>query len=273
MQRVADQPPLVAHHQQQEHAEGEQADPGRGQAGQAELLLALAQLGQLLGHPLLLAVDERPEPTLQAVVGGVLVRLRLGRDVEGRVDEVVDGGAEVERRLAEVDQLGGHVAEHVDAEQPPVGAREQAGYLRDALLLRALSIVVCSVVNIFANSPIGYDARALQLGKMTRDAGLAHAQNLLQLRNRKLFLLEEQQQANRSYLDEGVRLLELARRAHWLFQQVHAQLCQCGREFLQRLDAPSLICVDDQVRRRRAATDCWRWPVRAQTYSSRRAAR
>jgi len=33
---------------------------------------------------------------------------------------------------------------------------------------------------------------------MTRDAGLAHAQNLLQLRDGKLFLLEEQQQAKTS---------------------------------------------------------------------------
>jgi hypothetical protein len=61
-----------------------------------------------------------------------------------------------------------------------------------------LSIVICPVVNIFPNPSVGYDTRALQLRKMTRDAGLAHAQNLLQLRDGKLFLLEEQQQAKTS---------------------------------------------------------------------------
>ena len=58
-------------------------------------------------------------------------------------------------------------------------ARQQAGYFRGTFSLRALSIVVCPIVNIFPDPAVRYDAGALQLCEMTRDAGLAHAQNLL----------------------------------------------------------------------------------------------
>src|ERR1039457_5154137 len=48
---------------------------------------------------------------------GDLVRLGQGRVVEHGVDEVVDGAAAAHHGLADVDELGGAGAEHVDAEQ------------------------------------------------------------------------------------------------------------------------------------------------------------
>ncbi len=51
------------------------------------------------------------------------------------------------------------------------------------------------IVNIFSRAAIFHHARALELREMTRDARLAHAENFLQLRHRKLLFLEEQEQA------------------------------------------------------------------------------
>src|SRR5580700_7649802 len=50
------------------------------------------------------------------------------------------------------------------------------------------------IVNIFSRAPIIHHAGPFQLREMTRNTGLAHAQNLLQFRNRKLFLLEQEKQ-------------------------------------------------------------------------------
>jgi hypothetical protein len=69
VQGLADQPPLVTHNQQQEHAKGGQADRGRGEAGQPQVMLTASQLGKLLGDLLLLAVGERPDLVLQRGVG------------------------------------------------------------------------------------------------------------------------------------------------------------------------------------------------------------
>ena len=60
----------------------------------------------------------------------------------------------------------------------------------------------CPVVNIFASAPIFYDPRAFQLREMARDTGLAHAENLLQLGDRKLLLLEKQKQSQTGRIGE-----------------------------------------------------------------------
>src|SRR5919197_583820 len=62
--------------------------------------------------------------SLQSVVGGVLVGLGEGGDVEGPVDEGVDGRAGADGGLAVVDQLGGDLADDVDPEQAMVVAPE-----------------------------------------------------------------------------------------------------------------------------------------------------
>src|SRR5690606_37315545 len=74
---------------------------------------------------------------LEAVVGRVLVGLAERRDVEGRVDEVVDGALLRGHHLAHVHELGGDVAQHVDAQEHAVGAAEHEldqalGRARDA---------------------------------------------------------------------------------------------------------------------------------------------
>jgi hypothetical protein len=64
VQGLADQPPLVANNQQQEHAKGGQADRGRGEAGQPQVMLTASQLGKFLGDLLLLTIGERPDLVL-----------------------------------------------------------------------------------------------------------------------------------------------------------------------------------------------------------------
>ena len=71
---------------------------------------------------------------------------------------------------------------------------KQTGNLRYALLLRLLPVVARAVINIFAYPSISHNTRAFELGEVTGDARLPHAQNLLQLCDRKLFLLQEKQQ-------------------------------------------------------------------------------
>jgi hypothetical protein len=53
---------------------------------------------------------------LKAIVGGVLVGLALGGDVIGQVNEVIDCCPEVQCGLSLMDELGGHVAEDVNAQ-------------------------------------------------------------------------------------------------------------------------------------------------------------
>src|SRR5215471_10873810 len=60
----------------------------------------------------------RLEPQLvEAVERGRLVALGQGRVVEHRVHEVVDGPPEGHHRLADVQELGGTLADDVDAEE------------------------------------------------------------------------------------------------------------------------------------------------------------
>jgi hypothetical protein len=54
VQGLADQPPLVANNQHQEHAKGGQADCGRSEAGLPQVMLTTSQPGKSLGHFLLL---------------------------------------------------------------------------------------------------------------------------------------------------------------------------------------------------------------------------
>ena len=61
-------------------------------------------------------------------------------------------------------------------------------------------MVVRGVVNIFPDPPIFHDAGAFQLGEMTGDARLAHAQNFLQLSHRKLFLPEKKEQTQAGWV-------------------------------------------------------------------------
>src|SRR6266511_1321382 len=60
--------------------------------------------------------------SLQSVVGGVLVGLAVGGEVEGPVDEGVDGLTGADGGLAVVDQLRGDLADDVDSEQATVGS-------------------------------------------------------------------------------------------------------------------------------------------------------
>src|SRR3569623_2354377 len=55
--------------------------------------------------------------TVEGVDGGDLVGLREGRVVEGVLDEVVDGAAEVEDGLSDMYELGGAFADDVCAEE------------------------------------------------------------------------------------------------------------------------------------------------------------
>src|SRR5688572_19522570 len=55
-------------------------------------------------------------PALEAVVRGVLVRLAQRRDVERRLDEVVDRVAVLQCRLTNVDRLRCALAKDVDTE-------------------------------------------------------------------------------------------------------------------------------------------------------------
>ena len=71
---------------------------------------------------------------------------------------------------------------------------QQPGYFRHAFSLRISSMMVCAVIDIFPNAPIGDDSGAFQLRQMTGDPRLAHTQNLLELCYRKLFLCEKKQQ-------------------------------------------------------------------------------
>ena len=64
MQRLANQPPLIPDNQQQEHTEREGPHPGRGEAGQPQVMLTASQLGKFPGDLLLLAVGERPDLVL-----------------------------------------------------------------------------------------------------------------------------------------------------------------------------------------------------------------
>src|SRR5271154_4297526 len=63
--------------------------------------------------------DWRGQP-LQEVIRAVLVRVADSRNVEGGMDEVVDGAAKVQHRLSQVDQLSRTLAEDVDANETPV---------------------------------------------------------------------------------------------------------------------------------------------------------
>ena len=53
----------------------------------------------------------------------------------------------------------------------------------------------CAVINILAGAPVFHHSSAFQLREMTGDAGLAHAENLLEFCDRQLLLLEEQKQS------------------------------------------------------------------------------
>src|SRR6266498_717370 len=57
---------------------------------------------------------------LQSVIGGVLVGLAVGGDVEGPVDEGVDGLAGADGGLAVVDQLRGELADNGNPEQATI---------------------------------------------------------------------------------------------------------------------------------------------------------
>ena len=70
------------------------------------------------------ALEAPASEPLEAVIGGVLVDLCAGRDVERRVDEAVDRLARVQDRLADMDELGGLLADDVDAQQAAVVAAE-----------------------------------------------------------------------------------------------------------------------------------------------------
>jgi len=58
-------------------------------------------------------------------------------------------------------------------------SRKQPGDFRHAFPLCAVPLMVRAVINIFSLASISNEARPFQLGKMTGDARLAHAQNLL----------------------------------------------------------------------------------------------
>jgi hypothetical protein len=62
--------------------------------------------------------------------------------------------------------------------------------------------VVCPVINVLPNTAIGDNARAFQLRQMAGNARLAHAENLLQLRNGKLFLLEKKNETHSSRISQ-----------------------------------------------------------------------
>src|SRR5690606_23107531 len=66
------------------------------------------------------SAGARSRQVLQGVVSGVLVELRSGRDVEGRVQEPVDRSLGMHDRLADVHQLGSVLADHMDPEETPV---------------------------------------------------------------------------------------------------------------------------------------------------------
>src|ERR1700730_10794310 len=51
------------------------------------------------------------------------------------------------------------------------------------------------IVNVFSGPPVRDDAGSFQLGEMSGDARLTHFEDLLQFSDRKLFLLEKQEQA------------------------------------------------------------------------------
>ena len=56
-------------------------------------------------------------PAPQGVVGGVLVALGKRGVVEDAVDKRLDGAAEGDDHVADVDELRGHLADEVDAQQ------------------------------------------------------------------------------------------------------------------------------------------------------------
>src|SRR6266508_2796952 len=73
-------------------------------------------------------------------------------------------------------------------------ARQESSNLRHAFTLCVLPMVVRAVINILSDAAIGYHPGPLQLSEMTRDARLAHPENLLQFSDRQFFLFEKQQQ-------------------------------------------------------------------------------
>jgi hypothetical protein len=73
-------------------------------------------------------------------------------------------------------------------------ARKESRDFRHTLTLGVLPIVVRAIINILSDTAISHHASPLQLSKMTRNARLAHPENLLQFSDRKFFLFEKQQQ-------------------------------------------------------------------------------
>src|SRR4029077_5924412 len=73
-------------------------------------------------------------------------------------------------------------------------ARQESSDVRHTLALRVLPIVVRAIINILSDAAISHHAGPLQLSEVTRNARLAHAQNLLQFSDRKFLLLKKQQQ-------------------------------------------------------------------------------
>src|SRR6185369_16176582 len=64
-------------------------------------------------------------------------------------------------------------------------ARQQSSDLRHTFTLRLLPIVVRAIINILSFTAIRHHACSLQLSQMTRNARLAHAENLLQFSDGK----------------------------------------------------------------------------------------
>jgi hypothetical protein len=90
LQRLTDQPPLVADDQEEEHAKRDPSHPGRRQAGQPQFVLALPQLGQPSCYLLLLAVGECADLVLQRGIGGT-DRPFMDRLCQGRIADVHRG--------------------------------------------------------------------------------------------------------------------------------------------------------------------------------------
>src|SRR5438876_1046751 len=110
--------------------------------GVGDETLDLRALHRSLDHPAA-AKPRQASEAIQAVQRGHLVGLRERRVVEDVVDEVVDGPAEGEDRLADVHELRGLLADDVDATEPVRGALEEqlqhAGAVADDLAARDLA--------------------------------------------------------------------------------------------------------------------------------------
>src|SRR5438876_991332 len=110
--------------------------------GVGDETLELRALHRSLDHPAA-AKPRQASEAIQAVQRGHLVGLRERRVVEDVVDEVVDGPAEGEDRLADMHELRGLLADDVDATEPVRGALEEqlqhAGAVADDLAARDLA--------------------------------------------------------------------------------------------------------------------------------------